>query len=104
MTLLKKNILIGTAIIYGCVSMFILFEVIENPLKASCGWESPCLRFCCENRTLCSETKIRETINETAIEHFDKKKFTLMIGDPRCPFMKGLKDTEQWRLSHVNFF
>lgn len=103
MASLKKDILIGLAIGYGFLVMFIVFEIKENPMKASCDWENPCLRFCCKNKTLCKETKIRETINKTAIEHFDTKDFTILLGPPRCSSMRPLKDTEKWRLNQVRF-
>lgn len=97
----KRDLAFTFVAVYGFLLMLVLIEFKIHPWSTFCDWRITCVSFCCKNATLCKETTIRQTINQTAIEDFDDPEFTILYGKPTCSSLGPVKQSEGWRFTPV---
>lgn len=100
----KKYCVIGAVLMY-CILLLLFFVGIKSQrdLQSACSEINPCVRFCCENQTTCSEKFIRENFNTSLLtQSADPIEFKILLGKPSCS-MKFVSNTsdEPWLLDKV---
>lgn len=80
---------------YGMLGMVMFYLEVEGVIEPPCDYKSPCMRFCCNNMTLCREDNIRATFNTSLLERYGYKlvnsiNFLVLLGRPTCDQLEKL--------------
>lgn len=98
----KRGYVIATIVIYALL-LWLQIMLDEQQLD-SCSWDKPCFRFCCEDKTKCNESIIREEFNtsEPILEMYKNNvtHYEVLVGKPDCG-LKKLDYEEPWMFYHV---
>jgi hypothetical protein len=83
----KKDCIIGVITAYVfLIMLYFLLQKQEN-IKTPCGWEEPCVRFCCNDTRMCKDSFIRKNFqgNFTDVDETNSTvDFIVLHGAPTC--------------------
>jgi hypothetical protein len=102
MALSKKHFVFAFVAVYGILMMLILIEFKFDTEATFCDHRMSCVPFCCKNATLCKETTIRNTINQTAIKKFYGTEMTILYGKPTCSSLGPVEKPKTWGFALVS--
>lgn len=103
MFLSRKDWTIAITVAY--LFLIFLFVVVKDDQGIKqCDLYDPCVSFCCQNSSSCSEDSIRKSFNASAHPLiFDSEPFAILRGRPKCSLEAVAKD-HVWKFEYVNDF
>jgi hypothetical protein len=84
MRLSKKDYIITLIVAYGFLFMLYILLKKEELVKKPCSWEKPCVRFCCEDMTLCKDDFIRMKFKVNFSHEKGNSTYLILHETPEC--------------------
>lgn len=107
----KKDYVLAATVTYVVLVMLYFIVQDKYSIDAPCSWKNPCLRFCCLNSSLCKETFIRESFNQSLVTEYmtdendrnETAEYLILYGRPKCSLIRITENdpTQKWSVYYV---